>query len=257
VGRALRRDALRTPAPRRTVAEGDRIVGRKGRQDNGGKTRLATRFGWSALASFAGGVWFCDLTATRGLDGILHAVAQGLDVPLGKEDPVVQLGHAIARRGRCLVVLDNFEQVARHADSTVGRWLSAAPDARFLATTREVLGLPGEEVLALAPLATQDGSELFVRRAKAANPDFEPNAEDKTAITTLVRLLDGLPLAIELAAVRVRVMPPRAVLARMNEHRCRSLAGFTIRIRACACARSSIARPMRSITRRMRAFGRN
>jgi predicted ATPase len=120
-----------------------------------------------------------------------------------------------------------------------------------------VLGLPGEEVLALAPLATQDGSELFVRRAKAANPDFEPNAEDKTAIATLVRLLDGLPLAIELAAVRVRVMPPRAVLARMNEHRCRSLAGFTIRIRACACARSSIARPMRSITRRMRAFGRN
>jgi tetratricopeptide (TPR) repeat protein len=80
-----------------------------------------------------------------------------------------------------------------------------------------VLGLPGEEVLALTPLATQDGIELFLRRAKAAKPGFEPNAEDEAAIAPLVRLLDGLPLAIELAAVRIRVMPPRVVLARMNE----------------------------------------
>ena len=107
-----------------------------------GKTRLVTRFGWSSLGEFPGGVWFCDLSEARSLDGILHAVAQGLDVPLGKDDPVIQLGHAIAGRGKCLVILDNFEQVARHAEETLGRWLNRASAARFLVTTREVLGCP-------------------------------------------------------------------------------------------------------------------
>jgi predicted ATPase/class 3 adenylate cyclase/Tfp pilus assembly protein PilF len=182
-----------------------------------GKTRLVTHFAWHALARFAGGVWFCDLAQARGLDGVVHAVAQGLDVPLGKEDPVVQLGHAIAGRGRCLVVLDNFEQVARHAEDTLGRWLARAPAARFVVTTRELLGVPGEETLALAPLPAPDAAELFSRRAAAAKPGFAPNAEDAAAIGPLVRLLDGLPLAVELAAARVRVMPPRTLLARMTE----------------------------------------
>jgi len=182
-----------------------------------GKTRLVTRFGWSALGGFAGGVWFCDLSQARSLDGIVHAVAQGLDVPLGKDDPVSQLGHAIAGRGHCLMILDNFEQVAHHAEETLGRWLNRASAARFLVTTREVLGLPGEEILALPPLAPSEGAALFVRRAEAAKPGFQPNAEDQSAIFPLVKLLDGLPLAIELAAARVRVMPPRMLLLRMSE----------------------------------------
>src|SRR6185436_11924021 len=103
----------------------------------------------------------------RGLDGIVYAVAQGLDVPLGKDDPVSQIGNAIAGRAHCLVILDNFEQVARHAEETLGRWLNRASTAQFLVTTREVLGLPGEEVLALEPLAPSDAAALFVRRAQA------------------------------------------------------------------------------------------
>ena len=182
-----------------------------------GKTRLATRFGWSALGGFPGGVWFCDLSQARSLDGIVHAVAQGLDVPLGKDDPVTQLGQAIAGRGHCLVILDNFEQVARHAEETLGRWLNRASAARFLVTTREVLGLPGEEILALAPLVPSDAATLFMRRTEAVKPGFQPNAEDQAAIGRLVKLLDGLPLAIELAAARVRVMPPRMLLFRMSE----------------------------------------
>ena len=182
-----------------------------------GKTRLVTRFGWSALGGFPGGVWFCDLSQARGLDGIVHAVAQGLDVPLGKDDPVTQLGHAIAGRGHCLMILDNFEQVARHAEETLGRWLNRASAARFLVTTREVLGLPGEEILALAPLAPSDAAALFMRRAETAKPGFRPNPEDQSAIGPLVKLLEGLPLAIELAAARVRVMPPRMLLLRMSE----------------------------------------
>jgi predicted ATPase len=182
-----------------------------------GKTRLAIRFGWSALGGFRGGVWFCDLSQARDVDGIVHAVAQGLDVPLGKDDPVTQLGHAIAGRGHCLVILDNFEQVARYAEDTLGRWLDRASTARFLVTTREVLCLPGEEVVALAPLLPSDAVALFMRRAEAAKPSFQPSADDQAAIGQLVKLLDGLPLAIELAAARVRVMPPRTLLARMSE----------------------------------------
>ena len=182
-----------------------------------GKTRLAAHFGWQSLDRFPGGVWFCDVTQARTLDGILHAVAEGLDVPLGKDDAATQLGHAIAGRGQCLVIIDNFEQVARYAEDTVGRWLSRASAARFLVTTREVLGLPGEQVVALAPLTPSDGAELFMRRAEAAKPGFAPGAADVEAIQPLVKLLDGMPLAIELAAARVSVMPPRQLLARMTD----------------------------------------
>ena len=180
-----------------------------------GKTRLVTRYGWSWLGDYPGGVWFCDLSEAREVDGIIHAVARALDVPLGKEDPVTQLGHAIAARGRCLLLFDNFEQVARHAAETLGRWLDRAREAQFVVTTREVLGLPGEEALALAPLPASDAAALFVVRARAAKRDFEP--DDLASIDALVQLLDGLPLAIELAGARVRVMPPAKLLQRMSQ----------------------------------------
>jgi predicted ATPase/class 3 adenylate cyclase len=181
-----------------------------------GKTRLATRFAWTWLGDFPGGAWFCDLSAARGPEGIVQAVAHALAVPLGPEDPVQQIGHAIAGRGGCLIILDNFEQVARHAEATLGRWLDRAGEARFLVTTREVLGLPGETSLALPPLESSEAAALFVRRAAAARHDGVDGAEDRDAVAQLVRLLDGLPLAIELAAARVRVMAPRTLLARMD-----------------------------------------
>jgi predicted ATPase/class 3 adenylate cyclase len=200
----------------RRIQSGARLVSVLGIGGTG-KTRLVTRYGRSWLGEFPGGAWFCDLAAARSLDGIVNAVAQGLDVPLGRDEPVAQLGHAISGRGRCLVILDNFEQVARHAEQTLGRWLDRASEACFIVTTREVLGLAGEEVLALPPLAPTDGSALFLQRAKAAKPDFRPSAEDHAAIAQLVTLLDGLPLAIELAAARVRVLPSRMLLQRMSE----------------------------------------
>ena len=200
----------------RRFREGARLVSVLGLGGTG-KTRLVTRFAWGSLGEFPGGAWFCDLSQARDQDGIVQAVAQGLDLPLGKDDPVTQIGQAIAGRGHCLMILDNFEQVARCAEETLGRWLNRASNARFLITTREVLGLPGEKVLALAPLPSADGIALFLRRAEAAKPGFQPNAEDQAAIAPLVKLLEGLPLAIELAAARVRVMPPRTLLLRMSE----------------------------------------
>jgi len=180
-----------------------------------GKTRLVTRFGWIWLGDYPGGVWFCDLSEARSVDGIVSAVARALDVPLGKDDHVVQLGHAIAGRGPCLIVLDNFEQVARHARETLSPWLDRAGEARFVVTTREVIGLPGETALPLAPLVSDESFDLFAARAKQAKPSFSP--DDTESIRSLVTLLDGLPLAIELAAARVRLMPPKTLLERMGQ----------------------------------------
>jgi len=130
-----------------------------------GKTRLVTRFGWSALDAFPGGVWFCDLSEARSVDGIFHVVAQGLGIPLGGDEPVTRIGNAIAGRGQCLVILDNFEQVARHAEETLGRWMTRASAARFVVTTREVLGLQGQEILfkLLASMGGRVGRQATLR----------------------------------------------------------------------------------------------
>jgi predicted ATPase/Tfp pilus assembly protein PilF len=209
-----RRSALQTLA--RRIDEGAPLVSVLGIGGTG-KTRLVQHFGWTWLGDWPGGVWFCDLSDTRDAEGIVSAVAKALDVPLGKDDPVVQLGHTVASRGRCLMLLDNFEQVARHAADTLGRWLDRAPEACFVVTTREVLGLPGEVVLALAPLDVDEAVDLFVARAAQARLGFTLSPADAPHVASLVRLLDGLPLAIELAAARVRVMPPETILARMGE----------------------------------------
>ncbi len=181
-----------------------------------GKTRLARRYGWTALGEFSGGVWFCDLSQARTLDGVAFAVARSLDVPLADGDPVEQLALALRARGRCLLILDNFEPVVEHAEATVGLWLDRVVEASYLATTREVLRVAGEVVLQLQPLAPTDGAALFVTRAAAAKGESVP-AEQDAAVLKLVEVLDGLPLAIELAAARARIMSAGAMVERMHE----------------------------------------
>jgi predicted ATPase/class 3 adenylate cyclase len=209
-----RQDALRVLAQK--LEGGARLISILGMGGNG-KTRLATHFAWGWLGDYPGGIWFCDLAQARSLDGILFAVAQGLEARLGGSDPVAQLASAIAGRGKCLVILDNFEQVTRFAEATVGSWLDRAPLAKFIVTTREVLGIVGEHTLALEALSVPDSATLFMSRAESAMHGYHAGADDQAAIRQLVAVLDGLPLAIELAAARVRLMPPRTMLARMHE----------------------------------------
>lgn len=181
-----------------------------------GKTRLVIHHCRARLDAWSGGVWFCDLSDAHSVDAVVSVVGSVLDVPLGNGDPVTRIGHAIATRGPCLVVLDNFEQLARHASELIGVWLDLAPDARFLVTTRELLQLPGEHVLDLAPLEVGDAALMFVERARAAGPRWIPPSEPG-AVAALVEMLDALPLAIELAACRMRVMSLSALTARMGE----------------------------------------
>ncbi len=167
-----------------------------------GKTRLATSYGWASLSRWPGGVWFCDLSEARSREGIVSAVATALEVPLGKEDPIVQLGHAIAGRGKSLVVLDNFEQVAEHAAETLGRWVERATEARFLVTSRERLHMGGETALELEPLHPgTHGVELFAARAQAQRPGFRIDPSNRAQVGAIVEQLEGLPLAIELAVI--------------------------------------------------------
>ena len=183
-----------------------------------GKTRVARRYGRAWLGDWPGGVYFCDLSDARSPDGIYFAVAAALGIVLGKDDPAARIGDAITGRGRCLVMLDNFEQVAAHAAASVGAWLDRAADAAFLVTSRERLRLAGEEVLAIEPLPlTGDSIALFVARARAQRADFVLGDTNRAAVAEVVRLLDGLPLAIELAAARVRVLSPAQLVDRMRD----------------------------------------
>ena len=205
----FRRLGLRLDAGARLVT----VVGPGGT----GKSRFVCRYGWAWLGDWPGGIYFCDLSEARTPDGIFYVVASALGVPLG-QDPAVQIGHAIAGRGRCLVMLDNFEQILAHAPATLGRWLDRAADAAFVVTSRERLHLRGEEVLPLEPLPVGgEAMELFALRACAQRPDFELTQANRAMVERIVSLLDGLPLAIELAAARVRVLSPAQLVERMHD----------------------------------------
>jgi predicted ATPase/class 3 adenylate cyclase/Tfp pilus assembly protein PilF len=183
-----------------------------------GKTRFVRRYGWTWLGDWPGGVYFADLSEARSLDGIFFAVASALGVPLGKEDPGVRLGDAIAGRRQCLVIFDNFEQVVEHAPATLGLWLDRAADAAFIVTSRERLHIAGEETFPLEPLPLEiDAIDLFTARARAQRPDFVLADANRAAVAEVVRLLDGLPLAIELAAARIRMLSPAQLVERMRD----------------------------------------
>lgn len=213
------------------IAAGARLVTLMG-PGGTGKTRLSMRYAALHLDEYSrgggGGAWFCDLTEARDLDGVCAAVGRALEVPLTSgrtaNDAADQLGHAIAGRGRVLILLDNFEQVVSLAGETVGRWLANAPAAVFLVSSQERLRLPGEETYELKPLPVpgegeaglgSEAAQLFVRRARAVRPGFEPAEADGAAIAEIVRQLDGIPLAIELAAARMGVLSAQKLLERL------------------------------------------
>lgn len=180
-----------------------------------GKTRLALRYAWGWLGEYSGGVYFCDLSQAKTADSVASAVARVLQVPLGLE-PLAQSADAIHGLGRCLLILDNFEQVVACAAATVGAWMQGAPQAQFIVTSRERLGLPGERALVLNPLETAEAVALFHERARSASSQYRADAGD-SVMEPLVRMLDRLPLAIELAAARVTVVQPAGLLALMTD----------------------------------------
>lgn len=180
-----------------------------------GKTRLARRFCRAHEPS--GDVLFCDLTEARDADGVVVAVARALDVPvLSGPATRAQIGVALAARGAPLCVLDNFEQLVAVARGTVAAWLDEAPDARFLVTSREPLGIEGEVRVEIGPLADGDGEALLEDRARAARGGRALDEGDRAAAREIVRRLDGLPLALELAAARAELLSLAEIRDRLD-----------------------------------------
>jgi predicted ATPase len=180
-----------------------------------GKTRLAIRAALEEAGGFAEGVWFVDLSAERDADGAFAAVARVLGVVVASGTrPLDALEQALRDR-RLLLVLDNFEQVMSAAVGVVDL-LERCPAVTVLVTSREALRVRGEHVISVPPLSLPDRSDeesvraseavrLFVDRAVAVHPGFQLDADNVEAVAAICQLLDGLPLAIELAAARSRL----------------------------------------------------
>ncbi|GGV16163.1 SARP family transcriptional regulator [Actinomadura cremea] len=189
-----------------------------------GKTRLAVEAARSPAEDLPDGAWLVELA---GLDGTRTAAADlaetigaalGLrDDPLpggARPEPVRRLAEALARR-RLLLVLDNCEHVVEPVAEVAALLLREAPGLRILATTREPLGIAGERLQAVPPLAPGDAARLF--RARAAAAGAAPGPGDADAVAAICHRLDGLPLALELAAARVRALGVRAVAERLDD----------------------------------------
>jgi predicted ATPase len=194
-----------------------------------GKTRLAQELARRLVAEgLFPAACFAELAGARDPAALCDAVAAALGAAgeAGRgADPVARVGKALAARGPALVVLDDFDAAVAHAGATVGRWLALAPEASFLVTSRERLALDGEVVHELGPLALPEGDaaiasaeavDLFVRCARRLRHDFTLAEADAPFVAEIVRALDGMPLAIELAAARTAVMGPRALLHRLR-----------------------------------------
>ena len=195
-----------------------------------GKTRLAVRVAKALAPDFPDGVSFVGLAPVTDPPLVLPTVAQALGVREAGDRPLVErLGGLLGER-RLLVVLDNLEHLVDAAPQLVDL-LAACPGLTILATSRVVLRLSGEQVYPVGPLALPDPTRplaptdaleqeavaLFVQRAHAADPAFTLTVENAATIVEIVRRLDGLPLAIELAAARVRSLTPATLLARLSD----------------------------------------
>jgi predicted ATPase/DNA-binding SARP family transcriptional activator len=195
-----------------------------------GKTRLALQVGTSTLDEFSGGVWFVDLSAVRNPDQVLYAIGRTLEIaqPLDGQSYLEMLSEAIGS-GDMLLILDNFEQVVA-GGFHVAELLAACPELKVLVTSREPLHLRWEQEFPVAPLAGPPASTasvddiarspavaLFVQRAQAIKPDWRLTPENAGAVAQLCLRVDCLPLAIELAAARIKLFEPEAMLARLDQ----------------------------------------
>lgn len=205
-----------------------------------GKTRLALQAAAGLRDAFADGCWLVQLSPLRAPELLPRAVSEALGLPDDVTgDPARALAESLADR-ELLLVLDTCEHLTAGCAELAARLLAAAPRLRILATSRATLDAPGEHSLLIGPLelpagdasATRaDAVSLFIDRAQAAVPDFALTQQNSAAVSELCRRLDGMPLALELAAVRLRGMPVEELLIRVAD-----------RFRALGTARTAVER---------------
>jgi len=179
-----------------------------------GKTRLALE-----VAGRRQGSVVCDLVSVRTRSDLLTAVAAALQIPpspLGEGVRIAQLGRVLAARPPGLLVLDNFEQLPLACEDVVATWASEAPAMRFLLTSRRRAAIRGAWTLEVPPLDTDEGVTVFEQQARLRAPGFALVGGDRERAARLCERLDGLPLAIELAASRTGLMSLNELAARIE-----------------------------------------
>jgi predicted ATPase len=194
-----------------------------------GKTRLALQAAADLLDDFLDGTFIVPLATLADAELFFSAVAETLGVKGVGVQPLAERLEDYLHERRLLLILDNFEQIPEAAPA-VTRLLAGAPDLKVLATSRAHLGLYGEHEFPVPPLTLPDlerppplerltqyeAVELFVERAQAVKPDFSITNQSAPALAEICVRLDGLPLAIELAATRIKMLPPKAMLDRLG-----------------------------------------
>lgn len=194
-----------------------------------GKTTLATAVAHAASRQWRDGAWKVELAPVTDPAQLPHAVAQSLGVALNGPGPPQSLLVGVLQSRSLLLLLDNCEHLVDAAAALASAIVAQAPDVRILATSQERLNVANERVIALDPLAVPGADtnpadaerfgamRLFVERAQAADPHFALTSSNAVTVADICRHLDGLPLAIELAAARVRVLGVRGVHDRLSE----------------------------------------
>ncbi|MEV0322378.1 ATP-binding protein [Streptomyces sp. NPDC050658] len=194
-----------------------------------GKTRLALRAAHEAQPSFRDGTWWVDLSALRRGEFLAHVVAEALPLADQTAKPMIDVLAGYLADRELLLVLDTCEHLVDECAPTIEALLAAAPGLRILATSRRLLGIRPEHLLTVAPLPVGDrdgggrgGEEaaavaLLTARAAEAVPGFAVTDADRPGLVRLCRRLDGLPLAIELAAARLRDLSPAELTARLDD----------------------------------------
>jgi predicted ATPase/DNA-binding CsgD family transcriptional regulator len=194
-----------------------------------GKTHLSLQIASDLLNDFTDGVCFIPLATISDPDLVVPTIAQELGVKEIGDESLLDLLKAYLEDKQLLLLLDNFEQVLVAAPR-LSELLAACPHLKILVTSRAVLHIHGEHEFPVRPLALPDlkhssknedlaqyaAVALFLERARAVKPDFQVNAANVQAIAQICVHLDGLPLAIELAAARIKLLPPRTLLGRLE-----------------------------------------
>lgn len=206
---------------------GTRLVTLMGPGGNG-KTRLAIEAPRQLVEPFSGAVWFVLLAETADAQSITKAVAEAMRLPPAPSVEAMDQAVDVLSRQPALLVLDNFEQLVDAGAHVIQELLERVPTLTCLITSRQQLNLSGERTLALQPLPTPQGKDspellsvfesvqLFVDRAQAVRPDFQVTSGNAAAVAGLCDSLEGIPLAIELAAARAQVLTPAQMLAQLQ-----------------------------------------
>jgi predicted ATPase/DNA-binding SARP family transcriptional activator len=195
-----------------------------------GKTRLALRLAADCQSDFPHGVFLASLAAITNPRLLAGTIARVLGLREVQAETALDSLRAFLRGRRALLILDNFEQILPAAPQ-IGQLLDAAPDLTIMVTSRAPLGVSGEQEFPVPPLdlpptgplpdleglAACDAVALFVARSRGADPNFDLNAGNAAAVAEITRRLDGLPLAIELAAARIKLLTPDDLLSRLEQ----------------------------------------